>query len=158
MIQWSRYSVLFGVTLALFLTGITVWTFRVKTSNKRLIVQRIIVCFVHKFPLYILVKVKRKHRLLYLLTSIFSVVLRAVRGRWCWSGVGGWTQQLALVPGATGSPWKHHGARLLASQHQRVNGGLQCCCGGMMHLFYSSFTLEPSGHSAQFLSWKIFLC
>lgn len=155
---------MFGVTLALFLTGITVWTLRVKTSNRRLIVQRIIVCFVHQFPFYILVKIERKHRSLCLLTSIFPVVLlRAVRGRWCWPGIGGWTQQLALIPGATGSPRKHHCARLLASQHQRVNGGLQCGCGGMMYLFYSSFTLEPSGHFAQFLScvlvfhWKFFV-
>lgn len=155
MIQGSCYPVMFGVKLTLFLTGIPLWTFRVETSNKKLIVECIIVCFVQKF--------ERWHRLLHWLSSIFPVVLRAFRGRWCWPGVGGWNQQLALVAGATGSPRKHHRARLLAPQHQRVNGGLQCCCGGMMHLFYSSFTLEPSGHSAQFLScvlvfhWKMFL-
>lgn len=72
---------------------------------------------------------------LYVLTSTFPMVLRAVRGRWGWAGVWGWTRQLALLPGASRSPWQHHCARLLASQHQRVNGGLQCCCGGIKHPF-----------------------
>lgn len=40
---------IYRVTLALFLTGITVWIFRLKTSKTKQIVQRMILCFVLSF-------------------------------------------------------------------------------------------------------------
>lgn len=90
----------------------------------------------HNFLFYIFVKSQVS-----VIACIFPMVLRAVGGRWGWAGVGGWTRQLALLPGAAGSPRQHHCARLLASQHQCVNGGLQCCCGGIKHLFSHCWSL-----------------
>lgn len=52
---------------------------------------------------------------------------RAFRGWRSWSGVGGGAVRLPFVPRASESPRQHHRARLLASQHQRVHGGLQHC-------------------------------
>lgn len=53
------------------------------------------------------------------------------RGRGGGPGVGGRPERVAHVAGAPGpAPRQHHGARVLAPQHQRVHGGLQRRCGG----------------------------